>query len=236
MENNFDINKFNSFLDQASQAISCDSDCQKQKTEQELKDKYLFAKANLTLAEPEFQLAKRNYYTYVSGDDGYNEMMEKELSNITDDIVQKYKETYNEEIKKIKSQIETYNGLLINFRNVLDLDKKYKRENKLLYKQLKTEASDVLTNERKTYYENQGNENLNNYYYYIFWIIYIVTVILLIIFSLIYPSQTSMNSKIVTIIFFIILPFISTWLLGKIIGLIYYLAGFIPKNVYHNGI
>lgn len=232
MDNNFDINKLNSFLDQATQAISCDSECQKQKIEEELKDKYLSAKANLTLAEPEFQLAKRNYYTYVSGENGYNEMMEQELSKITDKVIQKYKEIYREEIDKIKSQLDTYTSLLINFRNVLDLDRKYKSENKILYEQLKTDMSDVLTNERKTYYENQVNDNLNNYYYYIFWVIYIITVILLIIFSLTYPSQSSFNSKISTIVFFIILPFISTWLLGKIIGLVYYLAGFIPKNVY----
>jgi len=229
MDSNIDINKLNSFLDQATQAISCDSDCQQQKTEQELKDKYLFAKANLTLAEPEFQLAKRNYYTYVSGENGYNEMREKELSKITDTVVQRYKEIYLSEIEKIKSQLDTYTSLMVNYKNVLDLHHKYKRENKILFKQLKHDTNDILTNERKTYYENQGNDNLNNYYFYIFWIIYIIVVLLFIFFSLTRPSQTSWNAKMASILFFIILPFISTWVLGKLLSLLYYLFRFVPK-------
>lgn len=232
MTTNFDLNNFNSFLDQATQAISCGSDCQKQRTEQELKDKYLYAQSNLTLAEPEFQLAKRNYYTYVSGENGYNEMIEKELKEISDITVEKYKETYHDELEKIKSQLETYNGLLLNFTNVVDLDRKYKRENKQLYNQLKEDTNDILTNERKTYYEDQGNESLNNYYYYILWIIYIVVLICLIIFSLLYPSQSGLKSKLFLIAFFIVLPFISTWILGKVIYIAYWLFGLLPKNVY----
>ncbi len=232
MDSNFDLNKFNSFIDQATQAISCDSDCQKQRTKEELKDKYLHAQSNLTLAEPEFQLAKRNYYTYISGENGYNEMIEKELTEIANITVEKYKETYREDIEKIKTQIDTYNSLLLNCRNVVDLHRKYKRENQQLYNQLKEDSNDILTNERKTYYEEQGNESLNNYYYYILLTIYIVVLICLVIFSLLYPSQSSMKSKLILIAFFIILPFISTWILGKIIYIAYWLFGLFPKNVY----
>lgn len=232
MTGNFDLNKFNSFLDKATTAISCDSECQKQKSKQQLKDKYLNAQTNLTLAEPEFQLAKRNYYTYVSGQNGYDEMIEEELKTAADLIVQQFKENYQDEIAKIKSQLDTYNGLLLNFRNVVDLDRKYKMENKLLYKQLKEDSNDVLTNERKTYYENQENDSLNSYYYYILWVIYTIVIICLIIFSLMYPSPTNFKVKFLLVIVFAILPFMSTWILGKIIFIVYWLFGFLPKNVY----
>jgi hypothetical protein len=232
MNNQIDLNNLNSFLDKATQAISCDSDCQKQKVQQELKDKYLNAQTNLTLAEPTFEIAKKNYYTYVSGQSGYNEMIEAELKEKAAMIVEKFKENYQDEVEKIKTQLETYNGLLINLRNVEDLHKKYKRENELLFKQLKETSNDILTNERKTYYEDQQNDALNAYYYYIFWIIYIIVLICLIIFSLIYPSQSSFKSKIIMIIAFIVLPFVSTWILGKIIFIFYWLFGLLPKNVY----
>jgi hypothetical protein len=75
MTNQFDLNKFNSFLDAASQAISCDSNCQRNKTAEQLKNKYMNAESNLTLAEPQYQLAKQNYYTYVSGKNGFNQMI-----------------------------------------------------------------------------------------------------------------------------------------------------------------
>lgn len=230
--NNLDLNSINTFLDKATKVISCDSECQKQQVETKLKDKYLNAQSNLTLALPEFQLAKKNYYTYVSGQNGYNEMMETEYEQSADLIVQKFKENYQDEINKIKSQLETYNGLLINYKNIVDLDRKYKRENEQLYKQLKEDSNDILTNERKTYYENQQNELLNSYYYYILWVIYIITIVFLIIFSLIYPSQKSLKSKIMVIVVFVALPFISTFILGKIIYILYWLFGLLPKNVY----
>ena len=232
MNKQFDINKFNSFLDKAQQAISCGPECQRQKTADDLKNKYNTAQSNLILAEPQYQAAKRNYYTYVSGESGYNEIIENELNTKAQDMITKFKEITDEEIAKIKSQIQTYDGLLVNFRNVIDLYKQYKRENIDLYKQIKDQTNDVLTNDRKTYYEDQENESLNKYYHYILLIIYIVVVICFIIFSLFFPSQTSFKVRIVLILLFIGLPFIATWLLGKFIYIGYWLFGLLPKNVY----
>ena len=161
MTNQFDLNKFNSFLDSANKAISCDSTCQQNKTENQLKDKYLSAESNLTLAEPQYQLAKKNFYTYVSGQSGYNEIIEQELTEKANLFEEKFKDNYNSEKSKIITQFETYSGLLINFKNVVDLYKKYKTENVYLLNQLKETSNDVLTNERKTYYEDQENNSLN---------------------------------------------------------------------------
>jgi hypothetical protein len=232
MNKQFDMNRFNSFLDKAQQAISCGPECQREKVIDDLKNKFNTAQSNLILAEPQYQAAKRNYYTYVSGQNGYNQMLEDELHEKADSMVAKFKEATDEEVQKIKSQIQTYDGLLINFRNVVDLYKQYKSENIKLYKQLKEDTNDILTNDRKTYYEDQQNENLNGYYYYILIVIYIIVLICFIVFSLFFPSQTSFQTKIVLILLFIGLPFISTWILGKIIYIIYWLFGMLPKNVY----
>ena len=232
MTNKFDLNKFNSFLDSAAQTIACGSDCQREKKSDELKNKYLTAESNLSLAEPQYQIAKQNYYTFISGQSGYDEMMESEYSKKAEMIGQKFKESYNEEISKIKTQLDSYNGLFINLRNVMDLYKQYKKENIALFKQLKDDANDILTNERKTYYEEQQIESLNGYYRYILWIIYIIVVICFAIFSLMYPSQTSLFVKLLLLAAFIVLPFVSTWVLGSIIKLVYWLFTFLPKNVY----
>lgn len=232
MTNQFDLNKFNSFLDAASQAISCDSTCQQNKTAEDLKNKYINAESNLTLAEPQYQLAKKNYYTYVSGQNGYNNMIEQELNEKADLFIQKFKNDYDLEKTKILTQLETYDGLLVNYKNIVELYEKYKKENIDLSKQLKEETNDVLTNERKTYYEDQQNDALNYYYYYFLFTIYYIIVICFGIFSLMYPS--SFNWKIRAFIFlaFVMMPLISTWLLGKIIQIIYWLFGLLPKNVY----
>jgi hypothetical protein len=232
MNNQFDLNKFNSFLQMATQTIACGPECQQNKTADELKNQYLEAETNLTLAEPLYEVARQNYYTYVSGESGYNEMLENELNEEAGLIISRFKEKYDEEISRIQTQLDTYNGVLINFKNVHDLYKKYKQENILLLKKLKEDTNDVLTNERKTYYDYQEIGLLNGYYYYVFLIIYIIVVICYTIFVVIYPSNFSIISRLIILLGFIILPFISTFLLGKIIHLLYWLFGLLPKNVY----
>jgi hypothetical protein len=232
MTNNFDLNKFNSFLDKASKTIACDTECQRLKTASELKYKYTEAKNNRVLAEPQYQIAKRNYYTYVAGQNGYNDILDKELNHEAKIMIETFNKLTDEEISKIKSQLQTYDGLLLNFRNVVDLYKKYKIENMKLFKELKNDTNDILTNDRKTFYEDQRNESLNDYYQYILLIIYIIVVICFIVFSLIYPSGFSYKFRIILILIFIALPFIATWILGKIIYAIYWFYDLLPKNVY----
>jgi hypothetical protein len=230
---NFDFNKLNSLLFSAAKSITCGPECQRQKKIDELRYNYEVAKDNLVLAEPDYEIAKQNYYTYTSGKDRYNEMMETEYREKAVKIAGIYKETYDKEVTKIETQLDTYNGLLVNIDNVADLHKKYKKENVQLFNELKNITNDVLTNQRKTYYKDQEIERSNGYSSYtLLLIIYIIVVICFAIFSLIYPSQTNFMIRTLILCVFILLPFVSTWILGKIIQLIYWLFSFIPKNVY----
>lgn len=232
MANQFDLNKFNTLINSANQVLSCGAECQKEKKAQQLKDKYLNAQSNLALAEPQYQIAKQNYYTYVSGQTGYNDMIETELTEKANLIADKFKANFTSDINKTNVQLDSYNSLLVNYRNVVDLFKQYLTENNKLRKQLKDETNDVLTNERKTFYEDQQIDSLNGWYHYIILVIYIISVICFVIFSLIYPTQTSLLKRFIILIFFIVLPFISSWLLGHIIYIIYWIFGLLPKNVY----
>ena len=227
MTNNFDFNKLNLLLGSAAESIACGPECQKQKKINELRDKYETAKDNLVLAEPEYQNAKQNYYTYTYGKDGYNDIMETEYKEKAEEIAGEYKETYDEEVAKIKSQLETYNGLSVNFDNVADLYKKYKKENDQLFKELKNTTNDVLTNHRKAYYKDQEIERSNGYSSYSLLLgIYIIIVICFAILALMYPSQLTFVFRMFLLFIFILLPFVSSWILGTIIELVYWLFGF----------
>lgn len=232
MASPFNISNFNSFIKAASQQIACGPECQRQKTTEELKKTYLNAESNLTLAKPQYDNAKKNYYVYVDGENRYNQMIEQEYSNDANKITNEYKNKYNDEIYKIKSLLVTYDGVLVSFRNVIDLYTQYKEENLYLYKKLKTDINDVLTNERKTYYEDQSVDFLNSFYKYGLIVIYVIVVICYAVFSLIYPSQTSLKVRGLLFILFLVLPFISSFLLGKLIQFIYWVFGLLPKNVY----
>jgi hypothetical protein len=232
MTNNCDMNnKLNNLILQASQTISCDSTCQKEKTKEDLKKKYLDAQMNEASASSQVQTTKKNYVTFTEGTSGYNTALETDLTLKATTIADLFQTNFNTEVDNITSNIDTLNGLLINYNNVVDLYNSYKIENKHLHTKFKNNTSDVLTNERKTYYQEQGVQNLN-FYYYVLLVIYIVIVIIFLIFIFIFPS--SFNWKILAAIFvgFVILPFISTWLLSLVVSAIYVIYGLLPKNIH----
>ena len=180
------------------------------------------------LDESETQIAQPNFSTQVDS----NEMMEPQYRAEAEVLAEKHKKSYDTEVSKINTLLDTYNKLLVNYKNIEELYNKYKKENSLLFNQLKNHTNDIITNERQTYYEDQEIETLNGFYFYILWIIYIIVVICFAIFSLMYPSQISFIIRILLLCVFIVLPFVSTWILGKIIQLVYWLFSFVPKNVY----
>lgn len=232
MYKNVDADQFNSFLDKALNSIACDAECQRNKTKQDLRNKFLAAQTNLNLAEPSYKIAKQNYYTYVSGESAYEQMIEAELNKQIDDNIKKFREELNIEITKMRSQLKNYEGLLVNIKNVKHLNKSYSSENTNLIKETKNKENDILTNDRKTYYEDQQNDKLNHYYYYILWTIYIACIICYLVYSFTTPSIVSFRTRIIFFVIFLVLPFISTWVLGKIIFLAHLLYSVIPKNVY----
>jgi uncharacterized membrane protein len=233
MANQFNLNKFNTLMSQASDAILCNSECKQKREAEKLKQNYENAQTTLASASSQVQVAQKNYVTFTQGEPAYNELLDSQLQEKAQLIADKFNENFNEESTKINSQINTYDGLLINFNNIFDLFRKYKRENIELYKELKEESNDVLTNERKTYYQDQNIDSLKFYYHYFLLTVYVIIVICFAAFSLIYPSQTSWIIKLALLVVFIALPFFSTWILGRIIYLVYTVYDMLPKNVYN---
>ena len=155
MNNQFDMNKFNTLISQASDAILCNSECRNQREADNLKQNYLNSQTNLASASNQVQVAEKKYITFTQGQSGYNDLLDNQLQEKAEQIANKFTEYFETDSQEIKTQFETYHGLLLNFKNVAELYLKYKKENIQLIKDLKNETNDVLTNERKTYYEDQ---------------------------------------------------------------------------------
>jgi hypothetical protein len=233
MSQQFDMNQYNTLVEQASEAIMCDSECRRQNEIEKLKQQYLDAETNMNTAPAQFQEARQNYLTFTQGDAVYSENMEAELQETSQTIADEFSQKFDEDSAKIETQIDTYNGLFLNFKNVFELYEKYKKENIKLFNRLKNETNDVLTNERKTYYEDQQIDNLKSFYFYILLVVYIICVVCFGIFTLKYTTNwSSFIQKIIILVFLIILPFISTFVLGKLINFIYEVYDLLPKNVY----
>jgi len=231
-QNKNNLDKFNSMIDQATAAISCDSECQRQQKDEELEQAYLNAQANLATAPNNVYVSRQNYVVFDQGQPAYDELIDNELLNQAQQLTSYYKINFTDESKNINFNTNTYSGLLINLKNIFDLFLKYKEENIKLFKQLKDETNDVLTNDRKTYYQDQGIDNLKFYYHYFFLLIYIVTILAYIIYNFMYPSQVSILLRVLFLVLMVLLPFISTWILGKIISIIYDIYNWLPKNAH----
>ena len=232
MANQFNYDNFNSFLSQAADTIACGTECQQQRTAEQLKQTYLNSQTNLDSASNQVQVAQKNYVTFTQGQQAYSAITKEQLTSSAQGETMKFLDSFNNDAKKIYSDIQSYSGLYVNLQNVFDLYDSYVNKNNELYTLLKDETSDTLTNERKTYYEDQGIDNLKFWYYYILLTIYIVFAVCFAALSFIYPSNYNWKYKLAICILFAILPFISTYLLGLLLTFLNYIYNLMPKNVH----
>jgi ABC-type transport system involved in cytochrome bd biosynthesis fused ATPase/permease subunit len=229
---NYDLSQFNSFLQKATDAVTCNSECQRSRTMDSLKQKFENAQTNTQSANYQLQVAQKNYVTFSEGEGAYNDLLQQQLEERANLISQQFQENFNKETTQVARQIDTYGGILVNFKNIVDLYFNYKKENIKLFKKLKEQTNDVLTNERKTYYIDQQNDTLTYFYFYFLLIIYVIIVICYLLFSLMYPSNASIIKRILIFIGLILLPFLSYFILAAVIYIGYKIFGLIPKNIY----
>jgi uncharacterized membrane protein YccC len=231
MTSTFDIDKFNKFIDSANEALACDATCQQNKTASDLEQKYLDAKTNLLSAPSQVEQAAQDFITFTKGTSGYQEYKEQQLEMKAEESAKTYSSKFDEEVNKVQNEIKTYETLLQNYANVVDLRNKYAKDTILLRNKFKTKSHEVITNDRKTYYEDQENENLQ-YYFYLLSTFYIFLLILYLILSFTYNSPISLMIRIAIFFCLVLYYFIGTFLLEKIVAVISKLVGFLPENVY----
>jgi hypothetical protein len=232
--NNFNLNNFNSLIEQARKTLTCDSDCQKKKGEQSLKQEYLNAQTNVETAPDKFALAEKNYIVFTEGESGYNTFEDNSINNKAEKISTLFTDNFEKETADITFDIVTYSNVFINFKNIVDLYLQYKKENLYLEKNLKMITNDVIINDRKTYYENQSIEFLKNIYYYSFVFIYRILIIIYIFVAFVYKSHLSIKYRVIFLIGLILLPFISSFIVSLIINIVSIIYFLLPKNSYLN--
>jgi hypothetical protein len=230
---NFNINDFNNLITQANESITCGPSCKEKEKSQQLEKNYLDAETNVASAPQQLFTAKKEYITYTQGESGYNEYIDNELQKKAETITTSYQTKFNNSVNAIKTNINIYDGLLINFNNVVDLYKKYKKDNNDLEKKLKITSSDTLTNDRKNYYEDQGINTLKTYYYFLLFVyVFIVFVFLLSVFLV--KTDVKLRIRLLILFLLIIYPFVCFWGFNLLQKMFRYIKSYFPNNVYKN--
>jgi len=228
---NYNMNRFNALIDRATEVVSCGPECQDKKKRRQLKRKYLRAKLNAVTAPHKEEIAQRNYMVYTFGESGYNEFRRKQLTIKATKMVELINENFQDNLQETQLELDSYDAVFVNFRNVIDLYMKYKRENIELAKELKMQTSDTITNNRKTYYESQSIETLQTLYILLL-VIYAIGALVFLISLFLFPSSSTLYKNLAIFVFMLLYPFISLYLFKKIYAFYYIITDALPKNIY----
>jgi len=234
LQNSQITNMINSLNNQINSAnISCppNSECDKNKQTSILKNAYLQAEYTLTDAPKRFKTAKKNYITYVDGEEVYNTMNQKEIeqaaiTNASDKIklfIDNWRLAVNNNLAYSTTIDSTsyINEVLLNLT-----------ENNLkLQHNVDNTSDDILTNERRNYYEEE-NYDILKWWYKVWLYMYIFLLIIFTIAIFIGNSEYTIMSKVGILILFIAYIFIMKPIFLYAVYIIQIIYSFLPKNVY----
>jgi hypothetical protein len=230
---NFNLNNFNDLINQANQLITCGPECSQNQKTMQLEQNYLDAQTNVISAPQQLVSAEKNYITYTTGESGYNEFLDKQLEEKADTIAKSYQANFDSDVNIIKQKNNVYDGLVVNYNNLIDLYKKYKIENDKMIHVLKNKSSDILTNDRKTYYEDQGITTLKTYYF-LFLCIYIFIVVVFLLSIILVKSNVKFTTRIFILVFMVLYPFLCYGFFHLLYKLFNQIRSYFPSNAYRN--
>ena len=184
-------------------------------------------------APVQLETTKKNYVVFTKGQPYYDNIIEQDLENKAEEMGQILATNFNEEITNANIMNSYYDTELTNSSHTKELYLVYLEKNQQLQKEIKGHHSDVLTNDRKTYYETQAIEDLN-YWHTFFWYVYYFFVMPIFTFVLVTSSSYRWLFKIPIEILVVTYPYYIDFILRKIYGFFHFIWIRLPKNVYNN--
>ena len=199
--------QLNDILNKTLSSMQVSPEAQRQQTQADLEQKYLDSQTKLQTAPLELEKNKKNYYVFKSGEAYYDNMMETELKKKAAQIQQQISEKFSEETSNAKTMNSYYNTQLINSKNTTELYEEYLKKNIVLEKTIKNSHGDVLTNDRKTYYETEAIDSAKLWHKFLMGCYYIL-VVAFVISIFVSDSEMSRVKQVVILIALVLYPFI----------------------------
>jgi len=226
-------NKINEMLAQSHQSLMCGpgTACEKIKKTEDLQQKYLAAQTHIQSASYEEQEAEKEFYTYTQGDAAYNSMKAKRLQAEAEKKTNEIHASFNDNSATATELNDTLSTLTSNFQHVTELYQDYLKENAVLREKIKAFGNEVVTSDRKTYYETQNYDILKTWYYIWRWIYFI----LLVVFAVgIFLSKSgySIWAKLGFFALFALYPYFIDYVVFYSLKAGANVISLLPKNVY----
>jgi hypothetical protein len=219
-------------LAESANSLTCGPDCQAQENIQTLRQIYLDAELNLQTAPTKLSVAEKNYLVSTLGEAGYVDYMTTRYGVQASKIGDKVTASFEKVATESTNLSDLYETLYTNYDYLEDLYNNYVSVNTDLKKDINQSTGDVVTSDRKTYYESQNYNYLKNWYT-VYKFVYIVIIIIFIIFLFFRKSEYSFVSRVFILILFILYPIYITpsvfWIWNHVILRIWEL---LPSNIY----
>lgn len=218
-------------MNQAQAALLCGPECQSLRKIEQLKQNYINAQTNVIAAPDLLRQAQKNYFTTAQGIASYNDVIESQLTQKATTVGDIIQTEFDENIQNANSLIDTYQTLEDQTDFLKDLKEKYIEENAELNKEINYIFSDIATNNRKTFYQEQ-NLTRENGWYTLYSVIYIILLIAFLSAILLVNSKYSFMFKAFIFVLFLLYPFIASFIVFRIIMFYQHIMSLLPKNIY----
>jgi hypothetical protein len=225
--------KINQLLEQATSSLLCGPTCQKTKKTEELRQKYIDAETNLQTAPVQLEQSRKNYYVFSHGSSYYDNMLEKELNEKAEQITSMLTDNFRDELTSATTMNQYLNSALISTSYSENLLDELLKKNEELRLKLRNNHGDILTNNRKTYYQEEAIERLK-LWHKIWWYIYYTLVAVFGLCWIIIPTNIAFFTRFFITILLVFYPYYIDFILRTIYGFFYQIYRNLPKNVYNS--
>ena len=220
----------------------CGPECQKAQRDETLKRSYDQSLLNMKQAPDKVKVAEKNYYISMNGSEFYNNVLKDRYTTEISDESSKIIDDQKTNLTTFNSIVNDYDVSNLYIKRITDLMDRLVLENTNLNSKIDRLSSNVTTNDRKTYYEEQQITNIGTwktYILYIYWLLFIVYCVV----ALIFKNKIVCYKTWIKILILALVPMIVFPLLKKLILFKYYLTNKIThmfdlkdikKNVYKN--
>lgn len=172
--------------------------------------------------------AAKNYYEFSSGDAGYNEYLDKELTAEAITKTTEFETKFNTNAANVEKSIDLLDGLALNRENIVDSLNTFEEKNAKLSEQISDTENDTLMDERKMFYEEEGISGLGFYYNILSYFNYAL-IIIFVVLNFTNPSH-SLRVRLAVFVLLAIYPFFASKLLNWFLRIVEAIKNILPKN------
>ena len=219
-------------LDKYNKTNSCieGTACHHSEKSQDLEAIYNSKKQNKLTAPQQLHDARKNYFTFAFGDEMYNQMETKRLEEEANKIIGDMTVEHKRAKKHINNLIQTYDVSLRHSTEQYNKLNNTKSDMDDLEMSINDDIASLKTANRKIHYENEEIKTVDMWATVLgrlYWLIFFIYAGLFL-----YKSLWKSKKYSAILIVLVIWPFISDWLLVKLIIIIKKVVARLPKNVY----